>query len=32
LAKFIAGYKSKGHKEQKFVAPADTEMEAFEAE
>ena len=32
LAKFIAGYKSKGHKGQKFVAHADKEMEAFEAE
>ncbi len=32
LAKFIAGYKTKGHKGQKFVTPQDTEMEAFEAE
>lgn len=32
LAKFIAGYKTKGHKGQKFVTPKDESLEAFEAE
>ena len=32
LAKFIAGYKAKGHKGQKFVTPKDKDAEEFEAE
>lgn len=32
LAKFIDGYKAKGHKGQKFVTPKDKDAEEFEAE
>lgn len=32
LAKFIAGYKTKGHKGQKFATPKDESLEVFEAE